>query len=148
MLVARIQLVLDEIASAGSKTFRYDLPNGFHVDYAASDQAFYLTSIIRAVFDYDRYVRRLIVGLSGRNIRKAFEIFLEFCTSLHIGEDEIFKIRQAEGNHLLPLGLVIRVLLRTNRKFYDTDYSHIKNLFSIDGKDVRPNYFTRLMILR
>ena len=148
VLVSRVQMALDEIRKSGERTFRYDLPNGFHVEYPASDKAYYLTSIIRAVFDYDRHIRRIIIGLSGRNIRRALEMFLEFCTSGHIKEDHIFRIRQSEGQYVLPLFLVIRVLLRMNRRFYDSDYSYVKNLLAIDAKDVRPNYFSRLMILR
>ena len=30
---------------------------------------------------------------AGRDVRRALEIFLDFCNSGHIGEDEIYKIR-------------------------------------------------------
>ena len=57
------------------------------------------------------------------------EIFLEFCTSGHIKEDQIFKIRRSEGKYTLPLYQVSRVLLRMNRRFYDGDASYIKISF-------------------
>jgi hypothetical protein len=148
VLVSRVQIALNEIHSSVSETYHYDLPNGFHVEYCQSDKAYYLTSILYAIFEHDREIRRIILGLSGRNIRRALEMFLEFCRSGHITEDYIFKIRQARGKYLLPLYLVERVLLRMNRRFYDTDYSYVKNLLAIDAKDVRPNYFSRLIILR
>ena len=148
VLVSRVQIALNELKKSGDKTFRYELPNGFHVEYPQSDKAFYLTTIVHAIFEHDRQVRRLILGLSGRNIRRALEMFLEFCTSGHITEDIIFRIRQAEGQFLLPLHLVERVLLRMNRRFYDSDRSYVKNLLAIDQKDPRPNHFSRLMILR
>jgi hypothetical protein len=127
---------------------RYDLPNGFHVEYPQTDKAYYLTSIVHAIFEHDRQIRRLILGLSGRNMRRALEIFLEFCTSGHITEDFIFKIRRAEGRFLLPLHLVVRVLLLMNRRFYDSDRSYMKNILATDLRDVQPNHFSRLMILR
>ena len=148
VLVSRVQLALNEITQSGSKTFRYDLPNGFHVEYPQTDKAYYLTSIVHAIFEHDRQIRRLILGLSGRNIRRALEIFLEFCTSGHITEDFIFKIRRAEGRFLLPLHLVVRVLLLMNRRFYDSDRSYMKNVLATDPKDAQPNHFSRLMILR
>lgn len=148
VLVSRVQIALNEIKKTGDRTFRYELPNGFHVEYPQSDKAFYLTTIVHAIFEHDRQVRRMILGLSGRNIRRALEMFLEFCTSGHITEDFIFKIRQAEGQFLLPLHLVERVLLRMNRRFYDSDRSYVKNLVAIDHKDPHPNHFNRLMILR
>ena len=148
VLVSRVQIALNEINKSGGKTFRYELPNGFHVEYPQTDKAYYLTSIVHAIFEHDRQIRRIIIGLSGRNIRRALEMFLEFCTSGHITEDYIFKIRQARGNFLLPLHLVERVLLRMNRRFYDSDRSYVKNLLAIDSKDPRPNHFSRLVILR
>jgi hypothetical protein len=148
VLVKRVQLVLNQLAKHGAKTLGYDLPNGFHVEYPATEQAYYLTSILRSIFEYDRQIRRMIVGLSGRSIRRALEIFLEFCTSGHITEDQIFRITQNAGTYTLPLFLVTRVLLRMNRRYYDGDHSYVKNILDANRLDERPFYFTRLMILR
>lgn len=148
LLINRVQLALNEIGKSLPKTLSYDLTNGFRVEYSASDMAFYLTSIVKSIFDHDRYIRRMMVGLSARNMRRAMEIFLEFCTSGHIPEEQIFKIRSSEGKHTLPLHLVTRVLLRMNRRYYDNDYSYLKNIFAISWQDQRPSYFIRLVILR
>ena len=148
VLVSRVQLALNEISPNSAKTLRYELPNGFHVEYAGADQAFYLTAILSSIFQYDRYIRRRITGLAGRNLRRALEIFLEFCNSGHISEDEIFRITQSEGRYTLPLHLVTQVLLRLNRRYYDSDHSYVKNLFDANRLDERPVYFSRLMILR
>jgi len=148
VLVRRVQLALNAMMQSGGKTLSYDLPNGFRVEYPKSDQAFYLTSILKSIFEHDKFVRRMIVGLSGRNIRRALEIFLEFCNSGHIGEDLIFKIRSSEGAYVLPFHLVARVLLRLKWRFYDSDHAYIKNIFSANHLDELPNYFPRLMILR
>jgi hypothetical protein len=43
VLVSRVQMALNSISKLAPKAYRYDLPNGFHVEYAASDQAYYLT---------------------------------------------------------------------------------------------------------
>jgi hypothetical protein len=148
VLVRRVQMSLNELMQQGKKSFSYNLPNGFRVEYPASDQGYYLSSMLKSIFEHDRYVRRMIVGLAGRNIRRAMEIFLEFCNSGYIGEDQIFKIRQSEGQHILPLNIVARVLLRSNRRFYDSDNSYMKNIFSANMQDDLPNYFVRMMILR
>ncbi|RUV39557.1 S1 RNA-binding domain-containing protein [Mesorhizobium sp. M7A.F.Ca.MR.148.00.0.0] len=148
ILASRVNLALRELAKSGEKLLRYDLPNGIQVEYPASDQGYYFSSIVRSIFEHDRYVRRLIVGLSGRNMRRALEIFLEFCTSGHIGTDEITKIRLSEGRHVLPLSLVTSVLLRANQRFYDSDASYLKNVFAADFRDSRPHFFARLLLLR
>ncbi|RDU95634.1 type I restriction endonuclease [Trinickia dinghuensis] len=148
VLVKRVQLALSKMRADVDKTLRYDLPNGFHVEYPYTDQAFYLASIIRSLFEHDRFIRRMITGLSGKNIRKALEIFIDFCNSAHLGEDEIFKIRKSEGAYTLPLYLVTRILLRGNLRYYDGQSSSVKNVFDIFHKDSSPFYFTRLLILR
>lgn len=148
VLVKRVQLALDELSQSAPKNYHFQLPNGFQVEYAASDQAYYLSTIIRSIFEYDKQVRRMIIGLSGRNLRRAFEIFLEFCTSGHIGENEIVKITQTKGNYVLPLEVVVTVLLRMNRRFYDSGGSYLNNTLASDAKDRRPTYFSKIIILR
>ncbi|MFK0090763.1 type I restriction endonuclease [Pseudomonas sp. NPDC090755] len=149
VLAKRVQLALRALdGNGGQNMLTYELPNGYTVEYSKNDTSYYLTCILKSIFENDKYVRRIIVGLSARNIRRALEIFLEFCTSGHIAEDEIFKIRQSQGMHTLPLHIVSRVLLRMNRRYYDGDHSHIKNLFTTLSFGKKGNYFSRLMILR
>ncbi|PDT58682.1 RNA-binding protein [Bradyrhizobium diazoefficiens] len=148
VLVTRIQLALNQLAKNAPKSYKFDLPNGFKIEYAATDQAYYLTSMVRSVFEHDHQIRRMLDGLSGRNLRVAFELFQEFCRSGHITEDLIVNIRQNRGEYTLPLSVVLAILLRKSFRFYDSDRGHLKNLTDIDTKDARPSYFTRLMILR
>jgi GTPase SAR1 family protein len=148
VLVKRVQLALDAIDKGDTKAHRFSLPNGFTVQYSASDQAYFLSSIVRSIFTHDYQVRRLIVGLAGRNLRRALEIFLQFCNSGHIGEDQIVRIIQSEGQYVLPLDLVVRVLVRMDKRFYDEERSFVKNVFALEPQDARPSYFTRLAILR
>lgn len=148
VLISRVQLALNELSGNGKEKLLFSLPNGFSVSYARSDQAFYLTAIVRSLFEHDKFIRRMIVGISGRNMRRALEIFLEFCNSGHIGEDQIFKIRQSEGRYPMPLHQVATVLLRMNRRFYDSDHSYIKNIFAANKNDSLPGFFCRYMILR
>ena len=146
ILQSRMQLAM--VAIRGSQVLRYELPNGMHVDYPASDQGHYLASILRSVFNHDMHVRRLIVGLAGRNMRRAMEIFLDFCTSGHIGEDHILKMVQSKGQYVLPLSLVTTVLLRSNLRFYDSDRAYLKNVYAASELDDRPSFFVRILIMR
>ncbi|ANN67867.1 type I restriction enzyme HsdR N-terminal domain-containing protein [Bordetella bronchialis] len=148
VLVRRVQLALSKMKSGDERTLSYDLPNGFTVTYPPTEQAYYLSSIVRSLFEHDRFIRRMITGLSGKNIRKALEIFMDFCNSAHLSEDEIFRIRSTSGQHTLPLYLVTRILLRGNLRFYDESASPVKSLFNIFHYDSAPFYFTRLVILR
>lgn len=80
-------------------------------------------------------------------MRRALEIFLDFCNSGHIGEDEIYKIRFFEGKYVLPLSVVARVLLRMQRRYYDGTKAYIKNIVQCDPSDALPDHFVRLAIL-
>jgi hypothetical protein len=149
VLQKRVRLALEEMQDRGrtSDNLSYELPNGIRVTYPASDQAFYLASILKSLYAHDRFVRQVMTGLAGRDVRRALELFLDFCTSGHIGEDEIFKIRHFEGRYELPLSSVARVLLRLNRRFYDGDKSHLKNIIQSSPDDALPDHFVRLAVL-
>jgi hypothetical protein len=70
-----------QASAATAKTLSYVLPNGIRVQYPASDQAVYLASILRSLYEHDRFVRRIMTGLAGRDVRRPLEIFLDSCTS-------------------------------------------------------------------
>ncbi len=132
----------------GGQMLSYQLESGVKVVYPPTEVGFYLACIYRSLFEHDRLLRKMLVGLAGRDIRKAMEIFLDFCKSGHIGSKEFLKIRVLKGEYSLPYKVVTRVLLRLNRRFYDGNESHLKNLFQCDPDDPRPDHFVRLAILR
>ena len=95
VLKKRIMLVFDQMqAETKSNSLTYYLPNGYKVVYPKTDQSLYLASILKSLFEYDRFIRRIITGLAGRDVRRAMEIFLEFCTEPTSTRSEILKIRQ------------------------------------------------------
>jgi hypothetical protein len=148
VLQERVRLALSEIGrDKGGSNLSFQLPNGMRVTYPAEDQALYLASIMRSLYAHDRFVRQVMTGLAGRDVRKALELFLDFCMSGHIGEDEIYKIRFFEGNYALPLSVVARVLLRMHRRFYDGERAYLKNMVQCDPSDALPDHFVRLTIL-
>lgn len=150
VLQARVRLALEEMARTASHSSRlsYILPNGIKVSYPAEDQAMYLASILRSLYAHDRFVRQVMTGLAGRDVRQALEIFLDFCMSGHIGEDEIYRIRFSEGQHILPLDVVARVLLRMQRRFYDGNQSYLKNVVQCAPEDALPDHLVRLALLQ
>ena len=149
VLHARVRLALKEMEATDKTAHKlsYLLPNGMQVSYPASDQSIYLASILKSLYAHDRFVRRIMTGLAGRDVRRALDIFLDFCLSGHIGEDEIYKIRFFEGKHVLPLSVVARVLLRMQRRFYDGDKAYVKNLVQCNSEDALPDHFVRLAVL-
>ena len=147
VLVSRVKLSLKELEGEANETLAYDLPNGFRVEYPKSERAYYLTAILSSIFEHNNFVRNIIVGLSGRNIRRALEIFIELCNSSHLDSPEVLKIRQSEGRHKIAFHKILTILLRINRRFYDSNQSYIKNLFDRDENEPPVNSFARFLIL-
>lgn len=149
VLANRIRLALSAMdKEQGQKRLTFVLKSGVEVEYPASDRAMYLVAITKSMFDYDRIVRRLITALAGRDVRRAMELFLEFCTSGHITENDIWRIKEANGKYTLPYDVVVRVLLRMNRRFYNGDKAYISNIVQCNPKDPYPDHFIRAAILR
>ena len=148
ILRKRLDLIATDIAARSqSKMLWFTLDNGIRVTYPATELGYYLASIHRSLYEYDKVIRKLIVGLAGRDIRRAIEIFLEFCRSGHISAAEYLQMKAANGNWPLPRHVVLRVLLRRSRRYYDGDLSFLKNLFQCHPEDVRPDHFVRANIL-
>ncbi|SDR79311.1 S1 RNA-binding domain-containing protein [Winogradskyella sediminis] len=141
----RIEYALREL-SENQKDFNYSLSNGLIVKCKSEDVSNYLKSILHTLFQND-FFRKLMIGLTGRNIRKGLEIFLEFCKSGHLSEDEILKMRTSQNSYEVPNHLITRILLRGKREYYDESSSRIKNIFSSDTGDTLPDPFIRLSIL-
>jgi hypothetical protein len=147
VLSKRVQLAREELKN-DQKTYHYDLENSMHVEYQASDQGRYLGAIVSSLFDGDKRIGKLLLGLAGSNLRKAFELFLEICNSGHLPTSEILKIKRAQGTYHVPIHFILRALLRQSRRFYDSNHTYVKNLFAIEMDEGSEAHFLRLMILR
>jgi hypothetical protein len=146
VLRRRINLALRSIDA--DRNFEYKLSNGMRVTYSGRDQAAFLRSILTSVHEHDRFVRRLLTGLAGRDIRRAIELFLDFCKSGHISEELLTGIRLSEGKEPLPFDVVANVLLRGTRRYYSSKESHLKNILACSPDDPAPNYFVRFAALK
>ena len=147
VLKLRLGLVVHEARRLGPKVLAYQI-GGSTVEFPTEKLERFLHAMMGALFDHKQYGRKIIIGLAGWNIRKAFEIFLEFCRSGFITEQDIFGIQaKSDAPVGLPQSTVARVLLRTNRRYYDGNLSFVKNLFQCDPASIRPCAFHRYWIL-
>lgn len=136
----------NRISSTNTSLNYYHLPNGWRVQNPSRDELYYLKSILSSLFQ-NRFFKKLITGLAGRDVRKGIEIFLDFCKSGHISEKDIFKMKQTKGEYILPNHIISRVFMRGNRIYYSDSESRIKNLFHSDPSDNLPDPFIRIAIL-
>jgi len=125
---------------------KYLLPNGWKVSYPSQDELKYLRAILNSLFN-NKFFKRLISGLAGRDIRKGIEIFMDFCKSGHITEYDILNIKRSDGSYELKNHVISQVFIRGNRKYYSDDESRIKNLFHSKSNDNIPDPFIRIAVL-
>ena len=128
VLSKRLGLVVSEARKLGPNNLVYRFGNAT-VKFPVEKLERFLHAMMGALFEHHQYGRNIIIGLAGWNIRKAFEIFLEFCRSGYIRAEDIFERQVSSGQPPLSHGVVAKVLLRTNRRYYDGDQSFVKNLF-------------------
>jgi len=147
VIYKRVNYVLSKMKSGNEKELSYVLGGGMSVVYPESEQAVYLACILRSIFSTDTYARRVMTGIVGRDIRKGIELFLSFCKSGHISNEEIFKMRIMPSEYSLPHHVLMKVLLRGTRKYYHDSNSIVKNLFNSYPEDIVPDPFIRLDIL-
>ncbi|MBP7556361.1 MAG: hypothetical protein KA821_08860 [Chitinophagaceae bacterium] len=133
--------------SKNSSSRYYFLKNNIKVKYPAQDELFYLRSILTSLFQ-NNFFKKLLIGLTGSDLRKGIEIFTDFCKSGHITESDILKMKQAKGEYRLSNHIISKVFLRGNKVYYNDESSKVKNLFFCDPSDKLPNPFTRLSILK
>lgn len=147
VLKRRLSLVVKEARQLGPKKLSYHV-GGKTVEITTDKLERFLHAMMGALFEHEQYGRKIIVGLSGWNIRKAFEIFLEFCRSGFIREEDIFQQQASTGQlENLSHGVVAKILLRTNRRYYDGNDSYVKNLFQADPAGDLPFPLLRYWIL-
>src|SRR5439155_2686762 len=91
VLSARVKLALRDM-STNTKTQSFGLGKTIRVEYDTENLSHYLCAIMRAIYEQNAFARKLITGIAGRDIRRAMEIFLEFCNSGYIDEADILKI--------------------------------------------------------
>ncbi|MFK8058299.1 MAG: hypothetical protein AB8F78_19395 [Saprospiraceae bacterium] len=143
----RIDYALREMSSQQTD-FYYYLTNGIRIECPRAEVANYLRSILHTLFQ-NRFFKKLMVGITGRNIRKGLEIFLDFCKSGYLSEDLILTMRTSLEPVEIPNYTVGTIMLRGQKRFYDERSARIKNVFNCEpNSDEIPDYFSRFHILK
>jgi len=148
VLTRRIDLAMKDVEDSENEGLFYHTSSGARVKYSPEDQVSYLQSLRRSLFEYDSFARRMIVGLSGRNIRQAMRIFLDFCRSGHISNDQILNIKAQDGKYSIPYNTMSRVVFKTNSRYFDDEKGYVKNLFDLNREDSNASHLTRYVILK
>jgi hypothetical protein len=75
-------------------------------------------------------------------------IFLDFCRSGHISNDQILNIKAQDGKYSIPYNTMSRVVFKTNSRYFDDEKGYVKNLFDLNREDSNASHLTRYIILK
>jgi hypothetical protein len=92
-------------------------------------------------------ISRILQGIAGADVRKALEMFLSILISGFLTEDKITSHVAGAKTISIPDSLIIKILMRTDYRFFHDKSGFIKNLFTFKPEMVRPNNFIMVCIL-
>jgi hypothetical protein len=89
----------------------------------------------------------MLQGLAGADVRKALEMFVAILTSGHLSEDAITSQAQGAGAIIIPEYTVLKILMRTEYRFFSDASGFIKNIFGFEQAWENANNFLLVEIL-
>jgi hypothetical protein len=101
----------------------------------------FLKSIYLELFDRKQNVSRVLQGLAGRDVRKALDMFVSILNSGHLQEEAITSTARGAGGIEIPEYRVLKILMRTEYRFFSDSSGFIKNIFHADPEWAQPNNF-------
>lgn len=137
----RLELSLEYLAQNSPETLEYHLSSGMRIRYPNSMLGEFLKSIYLELFERRHNVSRILQALAGRNIRQALEMFVSILNSGHLREEAITSTAVGAGGIAIPEFRVLRILMRTEYRFFNNDSGFVSNIFYFDEDWQQPNNF-------
>jgi len=134
-------LSLEYLAQNSPETLEYHLSSGMRIRYPNSMLGEFLKSIYLELFERRHNVSRILQALAGRNIRQALEMFVSILNSGHLREEAITSTAVGAGGIAIPEFRVLRILMRTEYRFFNNDSGFVSNIFYFDVDWQQPNNF-------
>ena len=143
----RLELSLEYLAQNSANTLEYHLNSGMRIRYPNSMLGEFLKSIYLELFERRQNVSRILQALAGRNIREALEMFVSILNSGHLREEAITSTAVGAGGIGITEYRVLRILMRTEYRFFNHNSGFVSNLFHFDEDWQQPNNFMMPEIL-
>jgi uncharacterized protein (DUF2267 family) len=137
----RLELSLEYLAKNTSDFLSYRLPNGMQVRYPNTRAGEFLKEIYVELFVRRVNVSRMLQGIAGADVRKALDMFFSILVSGYLSEDRITSYAAGARTISIPDSLIIKILMRTDYRFFHDQSGFIKNIFTFDQQMKRPNNF-------
>lgn len=137
----RLELSLEYLAHNTQDRLEYFLGSGAKIVYPKSMLGEFLKGIYLELFEHKHNVSRILQGIAGRDVRRALEMFVAILTSGHLREEAITSSAKGAGEIAIPEYTVLKILMRTEYRFFSDNSGFVSNLFYLDDDWEQPNNF-------
>jgi hypothetical protein len=137
----RLELSLEALDSEAPELVRFRTTSGAQISYPKKRASEFLSGIYHELFVSPNNVSRILEALSGRNVRKALDMFMAIITSGHMPEDVIASVVQGAGVRSFPEYMILRALMRQDYRFFNDSSGFVANIYYCDGNWERPSNF-------
>lgn len=137
----RLELSLDYLSKNTSNRLKYHLFSGARITYPNSIVGEFRKSIYLELFDRKHNVSRVLQGLAGRDVRRALDMFVAILNSGHLTEEAITSMAKGAGGISIPEYRVLKILMRTEYRFFNDNSGFVANIFHFDETWRQPNNF-------
>ena len=83
----------------------------------------------------------MLQGLAGRDVRRALDMFVSILNSGHLSEEAITSTAKGAGGISIPEYRVLKILMRTEYRFFNDNSGFVANIFHFDEAWHQPNNF-------
>jgi hypothetical protein len=137
----RLELSLEYLAKNTDKRLEYKLSNGVTIVYPNSRLGEFIKGIYLELFERRTNISRVLQGIAGRDVRRALEMFVSIINSGHLSEEAITSNARGGGEIAITEYVVLRILMRTEYRFFSNRSGFISNIFDFDEDWEQPNNF-------
>lgn len=143
----RLELGIEHLAANSAERQEYTLDNGVRVILPKGELGNFLKALYSLLFARRTNVARVLEALAGRDVRKALEMFVSIVTSGHLSTSAITSAVRGGGEIPISEFHIIRILMRTDYRFFSDNSGYVSNIFYYDNDWSRPDNFLLIEIL-
>ena len=137
----RLELSVEYLVDNTEGSREYFLESGARIVYPNSMLGEFLKSVYLELFQRKHNLSRILQGIAGRDVRRALEMFVAILTSGHLREEAITSNTMGAGGVMIPEYTVLKILMRTEYRFFSDNSGFVSNVFHLDDDWEQPNNF-------
>jgi hypothetical protein len=143
----RLELSMEYLAKEPQDDQYYAIESGLRIRYTHAELEGFLKRLYAALFDRRRNISRVLEALAGKDVRRALAMFVAIIISGHLSTTAIASHTLGSGEVVLKEHVILKILMRRDRRLFSKDSGFIQNIFSYDEASQKPDNFLLAEIL-